>query len=131
MNAGGRENAVDFVNGVATAITPMAFYETVMVRAYETLVAEDTVVSVDQGAYAAKQLHELTRADAGVEQFARQQAEMNRILAAWRELPARYQQLLLDKLEGKETAISIEPEVGEEGEEEFDPADDEGFEEED
>jgi len=30
-NGGGQENQVDFVNGVTTAITPMAFYETVMV----------------------------------------------------------------------------------------------------
>jgi hypothetical protein len=30
------ENAVDFVKGVATAITPMAFYETVMVKGYQT-----------------------------------------------------------------------------------------------
>jgi len=27
---------VDFVKGVANAITPMAFYETVMVKGYET-----------------------------------------------------------------------------------------------
>ena len=31
-----QENGVDFVTGVATAITPMAFYETVMVKGYET-----------------------------------------------------------------------------------------------
>ena len=40
----------------------MAYYETVMIKGYQTLVDEDTVVSVDQGAYAAKQLHQLTRA---------------------------------------------------------------------
>ncbi len=33
-----KENSVDFVNGVATAITPMALLETVMVRGYEKLV---------------------------------------------------------------------------------------------
>ncbi len=33
-----QENGVDFVNGVATAITPMAFFETVMAKGYETLV---------------------------------------------------------------------------------------------
>ena len=33
-----QENGIDFVKGVATAITPMAFFETVMVRGYETLV---------------------------------------------------------------------------------------------
>ena len=32
-----RENQIDFVEGVATALTPMALYETIMVRGYETL----------------------------------------------------------------------------------------------
>ena len=31
-----RANGVDFVEGVATAITPIAFLETVMVKSYET-----------------------------------------------------------------------------------------------
>jgi hypothetical protein len=30
-----QENGVDFAKGVATAITPMAFFETVMVKGYE------------------------------------------------------------------------------------------------
>jgi len=68
----------------------MAFYETVMLRAYENLVDENTVVSVDQGAYAAKQLHELTRQDAGVERIAQMQVQMNRIISVMRELPAEY-----------------------------------------
>jgi hypothetical protein len=37
-----RENAVDFVEGVATALTPIAFVETFMVKSYETLVDSDT-----------------------------------------------------------------------------------------
>ena len=32
------ENRVDFIEGVATALTPIAFFETVMVKSYETLV---------------------------------------------------------------------------------------------
>jgi hypothetical protein len=43
------ENGVDFVNGVATAITPMAFLETVMAKGYETLVDSDTKVDVSTG----------------------------------------------------------------------------------
>jgi hypothetical protein len=31
------ENRIDFIEGVATALTPIAFFETVMVRSYETL----------------------------------------------------------------------------------------------
>ena len=33
-----KENSVDFIEGVATAITPMAFLESVMVKGYQTLV---------------------------------------------------------------------------------------------
>ncbi len=48
-----QENGVDFVKGVATAITPMAFYETVMVKGYETLVDSGTTVDVNTGMIAA------------------------------------------------------------------------------
>ena len=48
-----QENGVDFVKGVATAITPMALYETVMVKGYETLVDSDTTVDVNTGMVAA------------------------------------------------------------------------------
>jgi hypothetical protein len=54
-----QENAVDFVKSVATAITPMAFYETVMVRGYETLVDSDTMVDVNTGIVAASRLQSL------------------------------------------------------------------------
>jgi hypothetical protein len=48
-----RENAVDFVEGVATALTPIAFVETFMVKSYETLVDSDTRVDVNTGIVAA------------------------------------------------------------------------------
>ena len=51
-----RENAVDFVEGVATALTPIAFFETVVVRSYENLVDSDTTVDVDTGIVAAGRL---------------------------------------------------------------------------
>src|SRR4029077_2764815 len=51
-----KENSVDFIEGVATAITPLAFLETVMVRGYETLVHPDTTVDVKTGMIAACRL---------------------------------------------------------------------------
>ena len=48
-----QQNGVDFVKGVATAITPMAFFETVMVKGYETLVDSGTKVDVSTGMIAA------------------------------------------------------------------------------
>jgi hypothetical protein len=60
-----RENQVDFVQGVATAITPMAFLETVMAKSYEALVDSDTAVDVSTGIVAASRLQSIvdSRAD--------------------------------------------------------------------
>ena len=51
-----QENRVDFVEGVATALTPMAFYEVVMNKAFRTLVDDRTEVSVETGLRAAEKL---------------------------------------------------------------------------
>ena len=44
-----QENGVDFISGVATAITPMAVFATVMAKGYETLVNPDIKVDVSTG----------------------------------------------------------------------------------
>ena len=54
-----KANGVDFIEGVATAITPIAFFETVMVKSYETLVDSDTKVDVNTGIVAAGRLQSL------------------------------------------------------------------------
>jgi hypothetical protein len=51
-----RENQIDFVQGVATALTPMAFFEVVMTKAFRTLVDDGTEVSVETGLRAAEKL---------------------------------------------------------------------------
>src|SRR6476620_1770800 len=54
-----KANGVDFVEGVATAITPIAFFETVMVKSYETRFDSDTKVDVNTGIIAAGRLQSL------------------------------------------------------------------------
>jgi hypothetical protein len=49
-------NGVDFVEGVATALTPIAFFETFMVKSYETHVDSDTRVDVNIGIVAVSRL---------------------------------------------------------------------------
>jgi len=71
-----QENQVDFVNGVATAITPMAFLETVMVRGYETLVDERTTVSYRDGMESALKLAEALRKEEGEYDTVHMRAEM-------------------------------------------------------
>jgi hypothetical protein len=51
-----QECRVDFVQGVAIALTPMAFYEVVMTKAFRALVNDGTEVSVETGLRAAEKL---------------------------------------------------------------------------
>lgn len=60
-----QENGVDFVQGVATALTPMALYETIMVKSYENLVDSDTKVDVNTGMIAAGRLQAMIESRAG------------------------------------------------------------------
>jgi hypothetical protein len=75
-----RENAVDFVDGVATAITPMALLETVMVRGYEKLVDPDTDVDVKTGMAAACRLQEMIDSHGDQADWAKAQADIGRIV---------------------------------------------------
>jgi hypothetical protein len=75
-----KENSVDFIEGVATAITPMALLETVMVKGYQTLVDEGTTVSHRDGMEAALKLAEALRKDEGAHERAQMMAEMGRII---------------------------------------------------
>ena len=51
-----RENAVDIVHGVGTALTPTAFFEPFVVKSCKTLVDSDTRVDVNTGIVAAGRL---------------------------------------------------------------------------
>ena len=51
-----RQNAVDFVDGVSTALTRTAFSETFMVKSLETLGDSDTRVDGNTGIVAASRL---------------------------------------------------------------------------
>src|SRR6476620_8041675 len=75
-----KENNVDFIEGVATAITPLAFLETVMVKGYQTLVDEHTSVSYRDAMEAALKLNEIARKDEGAIDRARMLADMGRII---------------------------------------------------
>jgi hypothetical protein len=74
------ETHVDFVDGVATAITPLALLETLMVKGYETLVEPDTKVDVKTGMLAACRLQELIDSREGQPDMARMWADMDRII---------------------------------------------------
>ncbi len=74
------ENGIDFVDGVATALTPVAFYEVVMNEAFRRLVDGDVDVSIDTGLRAAEKLQALTDARAGETDIADMHVKMGRII---------------------------------------------------
>ncbi|TAM69160.1 hypothetical protein [Mycobacterium sp.] len=59
-----REAQIDIVNGVATALTPMALYECIMNEAFSRLVNGDVDVSIDTGLRAAEKLQAMIDARA-------------------------------------------------------------------
>jgi hypothetical protein len=75
-----QENSVDLIEGVATAITPLAVLETIMVKGYQTLVEERTTVSYRDAMEAALKLNEIARKDEGAIDRARMLADMGRII---------------------------------------------------
>ena len=67
---------------MATAITPMAFFETVMVKGYETLVDSGTRVEVSTGMIAAARLQALIESRASRTSIADLMVRMDRIINA-------------------------------------------------
>jgi hypothetical protein len=124
-----QENGADFVKGVATAITPMAFYETVMVKGYETLVDSDTTVDVNTGMIAAGRLQALVESRAGGLSMAEVMVKMNRVIEAVRStVPPELWPEIRRQLEGDdEPAEPLEEEDWdgiEPGDDPFEPDDD-------
>ena len=124
-----KENEQNFIEGTTTALNAMSYLETMMVKAYKKLTDENfDNVSVELGMTAALKLNELTRKDAGLAEAAKAMNEMNRIIAAVKEVvPERYYNQILARLEATESmggsVIEAEVALEEEAEEEeaFDP----------
>jgi hypothetical protein len=119
-----QENGVDFVTGVATAITPMAFYETVMVRGYETLVESGTTVDVSTGMIAAGRLQALIDSRASGTSMAKIMVQMDHIINAIHStVPEELWPEILRKIDGPVAADTPADEIEDwnDAEDEYDP----------
>ena len=98
-----REAQIDYVNGLATALTPIALYECVMNEAFRQLAAGGVAVSIDAGLRAAEKLQALTDARAGEADAATMLAQMGRVIKVVREfLPREHWPALQAALLGEE-----------------------------
>ena len=67
---------------MATAITPMAFYETVMAKGYETLVHPNTKVDINTGMIAAGRLQAMIDSRAGQTDLPNIIVQVDRVIKA-------------------------------------------------
>ena len=108
-----QENGVDFVNGVATAITPMALYETVMVKGYESLADPDTKVDVNTAMIAAGRLQTLIDTRAGQPDIVDMRVKVGRLIDAVRSMvPESSWPELLRRINGDTAADPQHPQTG-------------------
>ena len=107
-----QEAEIDFVNGVATALTPMAFYECVMNDAFRRVVDGDVDLSVDTGLRAAEKLQALIDARASQADMARMRAEMGRVIEVVRTfIPAERWPQVQAALRGEAPTRRQQPQV--------------------
>jgi hypothetical protein len=94
------QNRVHFVNGVATALTPLAYFEIMMNIAFRNVVDDDTEVSVDTGLRAAEKLQFfLDRRDQG-DEIAQMRGQVNQIVDAVKSVvPERMWGDIVEKLD--------------------------------
>ena len=120
-----QENRIDFVEGVATALTPIAFFETVMVKSYETLVESDTKVDVNTGIIAAGRLQSLIDSRDYSRDVLLMRVQLGQICDAvrsvvpesmWSEIVAR-----LEEVEQLPEAFDAETEAFDDDDEPYDP----------
>ena len=116
-----KQSGVDFVEGVGTAITPMAFLETVMVRSFENLIESDTKVDVSTGMNAASRLHTMIESRASGTSAAEMLVQLGRIIRVVKSyVPESKWPEIVGKIQGQDDASEA---LGEEAEG-FDPDDD-------
>jgi hypothetical protein len=102
-----REAQIDYVNGVAAALTPIALYECVMNEAFRQLVDGGVAVSIDAGLRAAEKLQALTDARVGEADVVTMRAQMGRVIETVREFVPREQWPVLQaRLRGEEVEQS-------------------------
>ena len=102
-----KENGIDFVNGVATALTPLAYCEVVMNVAFRRLVDGGVDVSVDAGLRAAEKLQALVDAREGQADIAAMRAKMGRVIEIVRTfIPPEQWPEVQAKLRGEPTPPS-------------------------
>lgn len=120
-----RENQIDFVQGVATALTPFAYFEVVMNKAFRSLVDDRTEVSVETGLRAAEKLQSVLDGRERGTEVLELKVQLGWICNAVKStVPQELWGEIIEKLEEFEQQHSVALDVGTDS---FDDDDDEPF----
>jgi hypothetical protein len=107
-----QEAGVDFVNGVTTALTPIAFFETILVKSFESTLESDANVDVATGMIAAAKLQAVIDSRSGQQDVAGAYVQMNRIIHAVKAVVSPEDMTrFLAIVEGREEPAAIEATV--------------------
>lgn len=100
------EEGKDADTAVGSAVNALSYLETMMVRGYQDLTDEGTRIPYSEGARAAIKLHELTRADSGVQEIAEIMRKMNYVISAvMTAVPEQYHSDILAIMDGKDPPL--------------------------
>lgn len=125
------EAGVDFVNGVGTAITPLALFDVILQRGYEKAVKDETDVPLDLSLKAAEKLHDISLLGQD-EKYEKLQSQFYAMVQAVRQVvPEEYWEEIVRRTENEysgDPAIEASSEEVEENLEdeidaEYDPVD--------
>lgn len=98
-----REQQVDFVEGLGTALTPAAFFEAVVQKAHQQLVEDRTEVGVQAGLTAAVKLQELASQSVENHSVAEMMIQTDQIIRAVREaVPEDLWPAIVERLEAED-----------------------------
>ena len=120
-----QENRIDFIEGVATALTPLAFYEVVMNKAFKSLVDDGTEVSVETGLRAAEKLQSVLDGREQGTDVLQLRVELGRIIEAvrsvvpqsmWGEIAEK-----LDEREHQPEPLDVEADALDDADDAYDP----------
>ena len=98
-----REQQVDFVDGLGTALTPIAFLEAVVLKAHQQLVKDEVEVGVHAALTAAVKLQELASQSAENHSVAEMMIQTDKIIRAVREaVPDDLWPAIVERLEAED-----------------------------
>lgn len=104
-----QQNQIDIADGLATALTPIAFMDAVMAKSFATLVQADTEVAVETGLRAAHRLQSVLDAHASQPDLTEIRLPVNKITEAvrstvpesmWGEITAKLTDPVRPRLDG-------------------------------